>query len=58
MPGGLTARALVAGAALGEVVRLAPLSFWGGFDPATGTGTPKARPTDTGTTVRTRSRHW
>ncbi|MBY0513633.1 MAG: DUF126 domain-containing protein [Gemmataceae bacterium] len=35
MPG-VAVRVLVPGRALGEVVRVEPLSFWGGFDAATG----------------------
>jgi uncharacterized protein len=35
MPG-VAVRVLVPGRALGEIVRVAPLSFWGGFDAATG----------------------
>lgn len=38
MKGGVRGEVLQAGEATGEVVRLeAPLSFWGGFDPASGT---------------------
>lgn len=36
MPRVMAGRALVAGTASGRVLRLAPLSFWGGFDPEAG----------------------
>ena len=36
MSGVMRVRPLVGGAAAGEIVRLEPLSFWGGFDPVTG----------------------
>ena len=40
----LTGRTLLAGAARGPVAALAPLSFWGGFDPLTGLVTDRSHP--------------
>ena len=40
----LPATAVVAGTAAGPVARLAPLSFWGGYDPESGRVTDRSHP--------------